>query len=79
MGSGRRDCEARPLLGRHRGMASRRSASQEEWSVRIGMVGFIWLGEEYHALVAVIRNEAREAALAALRQAPGNRQEVAPD
>ena len=47
--------------------------------MRIGMVGFIWLGVVFLALVAVMRNEAREAALAALRQAPGNRQEVAPD
>jgi hypothetical protein len=60
-------------------MASRRSASGEEWSGRIGIVGFIWLGVIFLALVAVIRNEAREAALAALRQAPGNKQEVAPD
>jgi len=38
------------------------------------------LGVIFLALVAVIRNEARAASLAALRQAPDNKQEVvAPD
>lgn len=62
--------------------------------VRIGIAGFIWSGVIFLALVAVIgsaagtaieetagaiiRNEAREAAVAALREVPGNKQEDAP-